>query len=112
MSYDMSFWKTKKTLTQTPKEIYLALSDGEEVDGLCSLPIDEIRSAFEEEFKSWKKDGNFFEKGSQSFELTMTDQFVRVDCYGVEMDNLNRIIDIMLKFDCPFYDSSINTRFG
>ena len=83
MSYDMSFWKTKNTLTQTPKEIYLALSDGEELDGLCSLPIDEIRSAFEEEFKSWKKDGNFFEKGSQSFELTMTDQFVRVDCYGV-----------------------------
>ncbi|MBO4688067.1 MAG: hypothetical protein J5636_06095 [Clostridiales bacterium] len=112
MSYDISFWKTKRTLTQSPREIYLALSDGEVVDGLCSLPIEEIRSAFEKEFTSWKKDGNFFEKGSQSFELTMTDQSVRVDCYSVEIDNLNRIIDIMLKFECPYYDPSIDTRFG
>lgn len=112
MSYDMSFWKTKRTLTLTPKEIYLALSDGEVVDGLCYLPIDEIRNAFESQFKSWRQDGNFFESGNQSFELMMTDQFVRVDCYGVEIRNLNLIIDIMLKYDCPYYDPSIDTRFG
>ena len=112
MSYDMSFWKQKTEIKKTNNEIYRILSGGEEIDGLCELPVSDIRNDFETVFKSWSISKNVFEKENQYFELMLKKQFVRVDCYGVEIQYLNAIIDIMLKYDCPFYDASIDTRFN
>ena len=41
----------------------------------------------------------------------ITKQFVRVDCYNLTEYNMNRIIDIMLKYECPLYDAAIDVRF-
>lgn len=34
-----------------------------------------------------------------------------LECYGVSEDNMNKLIDIMIDFDCCLYDSSIDVRF-
>ena len=41
----------------------------------------------------------------------MTKQFVRVDCYSMTEKNINKIIDVLLKYECPLYDAAIDVRF-
>lgn len=48
---------------------------------------------------------------NQVIELFITDQFVRFDCYNVTYEFMNLIIDIMAKYECPLYDSTISVRF-
>ena len=45
------------------------------------------------------------------FQLMITDQFVRVDCYGMTEYSMNKVIDILDKYNCPLYDSTIDVRF-
>ncbi len=112
MSYDLDFWKYKKGTHLNHQKVYESLCDGSYVEGLETLPVREIIDDFKKEFKDWTIQENDFEKeGSGSFQIYTTEQFVRVDCYGVSGDNMNRMIDIMLKYDCPLYDPQINTRF-
>ena len=47
MSYDMSFWKQKTEIKKTNNEIYRILSGGEEIDGLCELPVSDIRNDYD-----------------------------------------------------------------
>ena len=63
-------------------------------------------------FDSWSsKDDGYFENSDEAFQLMITKQFVRVDCYNLTEYNMNRIIDIMLKYECPLYDAAIDVRF-
>ena len=41
----------------------------------------------------------------------ITDQIVRVDCYGMTEYSMNKVIDILDKYNCPLYDSTIDVRF-
>ncbi len=112
MARDLSFWKVKGDVRLQNQEIYWALSDEEYVEGLEVLPISDILNDFHAVFSDWKADeDNYFEKGDESFELMSTTQFIRCDCYSLSEDNMNKIIEIMLKYDCPLYDSAIDVRF-
>lgn len=112
MSYDLSFWKCKNSVSESNEYIYTELSNENYLDYLEELPVEEINKDFNREFRSWKgEEEQFFEKGEEAFKLMITKQFVRADCYGVSEDNMNKIIDIMLKYDCPLYDAAINVRF-
>lgn len=112
MSRDLSFWKNKTSYSDSHACVYARLSDGEFLDYLEEIPMEKIIHDFDVEFSSWKsKDEGYFEKGDEAFELMITNQFVRVDCYSVSEYNMNKIIDIMLKYGCPLYDSAINVRF-
>jgi hypothetical protein len=42
MSYDVNFWKQARPLDMSAQEIYERLSEGEPVEGLATLPVDEI----------------------------------------------------------------------
>ena len=42
MSYDLNFWKYKNGIYLKHQKVYESLSDGEYVDGLEDLPIEEI----------------------------------------------------------------------
>jgi len=112
MSRDLSFWRTKKELTINNCEIYAALSDGNYLIDIDEIPKSEILQTFNDVFRKWKNYNNkYYEKGDESFELMLTNQFVRVDCHGMTEYNMNRIIDILIKYNCPLYDSSIDVRF-
>lgn len=68
-----------------------------------NLPIDKIITAFSS--WSWQnKDTCENLKGKGSFEIYTTLQFVSIYCYGMNGNDMNNFIDILLKYDCPLYD--------
>lgn len=112
MSYDLAFWKTVKKTDMPNHKIYEILSDGGRVDGLCEIPYENIIKDMRQAFADWHIHGNEYEKSDgQYFEVTYSNQFFRVDSYGVTADELNRIIDVLAKHGCPVYDASIDVRF-
>lgn len=112
MALDLSFWKYEKVVNYKPHDVYVSLSDGKTVSGVATLPIEKIRVKINEVFGNWEKlDDNHLVFDDEVIEIFTTDQFVRFDCYGVSEDNMNKLIDIMLEFDCRLYDSSIDVRF-
>jgi len=114
MALDLSFWKyeAEAAVNYKPFDVYVSLSDGKTVMGVATLPIDKIRVKIDEIFGDWEKlDDNHLVFNDETIEIFTTDQFVRFDCYGVSEDNMNKLIDIMLEFDCRLYDPSIDVRF-
>jgi len=115
MGLDLSFWKYKEGTYLNNQSTYEKCSNGENVEGLENLPVESIISDVKKEFPNWKilaGDKNFESPGNKgAFEIFASPQFVRFDCYGMGQDDLNRIIDIMLEYDCPLYDSQISERF-
>ena len=112
MSRDLSFWKNTKKYECTHEEVYIRLSEGEFVEGLDTLPVEDIMSEFVKAFGNWNRLTPLcFEREDSSFEIMINEQFVRVDCYSMSEQDMNTIIDIMDKFKCPLYDSVIDVRF-
>ncbi|WP_299256360.1 hypothetical protein [uncultured Aquimarina sp.] len=108
MSYDLDFWKLKKDTYLKNQEVYKKCSEEEIVDGLEDLPIDSILNDIQIEITDWKmKESNIdYENpnGSGVFQIFTTKQFVRFDCYGIEGEDMNLIIDVMDKYDLLLYD--------
>lgn len=112
MSLDLSFWRYIGEPKKRHREVYSSLSNGDSVEGLEELPITNILQSLDIALASWKRlDETHFEKNGEMIEVYTTSQFVRFDCYGVTNENMNFLIDVMLKYDCPLYDSSIDVRF-
>lgn len=113
MSVDLDFWRYKEGAVHDNDKIYsLACCDGETVEGLEDLPIEDILKKTASVFSDWNAlNENIYEKSDASFEISVTSQTVRFDCYGVSEDDMNRLIDIMADFGCPLYDPQISTRF-
>lgn len=112
MSRDLSFWKTSNNTKVANRDIYFELTNGNNLDYIDEIPVNQILDDFKNEFKDWNiQKGLYFEKGEESFQLMITNQFVRADCYGMTEYNMNKIIDILYKYDCPLYDSAIDVRF-
>ncbi len=112
MGRDLSFWKCKTTNDISNKYIYNELSQGKFLDFIDEIPIEKIVNDFKNEFGSWiNEDDQYFESNEEFFQLMITKQFVRADCYDLTVFSMNKIIDIMLKYDCPLYDAAIDVRF-
>lgn len=112
MARDLSFWKAKKNARAKNSDIYRELSNGSHLDCIYDIPSAQIMEDIICEFANWEQiSPSFFENGGESFQLYITRQFVRADCYNVTELNMNRIIDIMLKYGCKLYDSTIDVRF-
>lgn len=112
MGRDLSFWKKKEDLQVKNSEIYEKLTKGKYLDCICDIPSQRILQDFKSEFAEWEYfDDLYFEKGDEAFQLLITKQFVRTDCCGMSQQNMNKIIDILLKYECPLYDPAIDVRF-
>ena len=112
MSYDLDFWKYKPGVKLDHKETYEKLSDGQFIEGLEELPIDRILERVREIFADWEYLGSGTWEGAQgSFQVYTTSQFLRVDCYGMPGEEMNKIIDIAGEFGCPLYDPQVGERF-
>jgi hypothetical protein len=117
MSHDLDFWRYKDNTNQEHQKTYEALSDGETLDTVEELPIEKMKQRVADLFsKGWERlDEMTWEAESDergSFQLFTTPQFFRVDCYGMEGEDMNHFIDIGLEFDCPLYDPQEEQRFG
>lgn len=113
MSYDLDFWRYREGVTLNHQDVYERLSDGEKVDGLIDLPVKDILTRIAEAFSAdWTRvDDYSWESDRGAFQLFTTDQFVRIDCYGTNGDDMNIIVDILSEFDCPLYDPQVGQRF-
>ena len=115
MSMDLDFWKYKANVPHDHEKVYeRAVCEGELLEELESLPVDEILKKVAAAFSDWnsQKDGTFFEKeGHGAFQISTTPQTIRFDCYGMSEADLNALMDAPLDFGCPLYDPQISTRF-
>jgi len=115
MGYDLNFWKQKPSAKFDPQTVYEKLCDGGRVPGLEELPIEQIMARFKEVFaKRWTQlDPLNWERkrGSGAFQVFISSQFFRVDCYGMKGEDMNTIIDIGLEFGCPLFDPQVGKRY-
>lgn len=114
MGMDLNFWKYKEGAVHDDSKIYeLACCDGELAEVLEPLPIDDILDKIASVFSDWASmDKKHFEKENRgAFEVFTTPQVVRFDCYGMEGEDMNSLMDILIGFGCPLYDPQIPTRF-
>lgn len=114
MSYDLNFWKYKDGAIHDNQKIYeSACCDGEISEALENLPIEDILNKISCAFSDWTSlNNNQYEKeGKGSFEIFSTPQIIRFDCYGMQESDMNSLMDILIEFGCPLYDSQISERF-
>ncbi|SHF42612.1 hypothetical protein [Pedobacter caeni] len=55
MGYDLNFWKYKKGIYPDNQEVYEKGSNGEIIEGLEELPIDQIRQEIADEFREMEE---------------------------------------------------------
>ena len=115
MSYDLNFWKyADERLSSNHQEVYELLSDGQFVEGLLEIPVEAIVTRINQVFMAsgWSTvDETSWEGEIGAFQLLTTPQFISVDCYGMDRDGINRIIEIASEFKLPLYDPQLGKRF-
>jgi hypothetical protein len=119
MSYELVFWRQEAMMSRSSREIYESLRAGERVEGLSTLPLDDFLARIVEacpgavrgandEAQTIEWDGG---NGEDSFQVTWSDQCVRVDCRRVALDVVNALVDVARSFNCPLYDPQTGERF-
>ena len=116
MSYDLNFWQYETDVPAADHQVvYESLSKGEFVAGLRAIPIDAILKTLNGIFSSlgWTKlDETTWEGKSGGFQVFTTSQFFRIDCHGMDGEDMNRVIDLAAEFDLPLYDPQVGKRYG
>lgn len=113
MSKHLAFWNYNKGIYLNNRQVYTESCCSLEIEGLVKLPIGAILDRTEQKFSDWQKlDDYSYESDRGSFTIITTPTAVIFDCgEGMQVNDLNKIIDIMLEFDCPCYSPEINVRF-
>jgi len=114
MGRQLAFWKYDEGIYLDNKKVYeTACIEGISIDGLSILPVEDILSKVNEMFKDYDQlDEYNYEDSKGSFTIFVTKQVVMFDCsFDLPEAELNKIIDIMMEYDCPFYDPQIEIRF-
>ena len=115
LSYDLNFWEYSFGPLKNHQDTYERPSNGERVKGLVQIDVERIL----EDFSSVSTRQGFarlddlnYEKDGEAFQITITDQFLRVDCYGVSIDNMNEMIEIAKSHRLPLYDPQVESALG
>ena len=113
MSYDLSFWKYESGVSLDHQRVYQNLSQGKRLPGIASLPIEQLLARIRVTFsEGWTQlDERTWESDKGAFQLFSTDQFLRVSCYQLAGEDMNRFIDIAAEFECSLYDPQVGKRF-
>lgn len=112
--YELLFWRYLEDVYLNHHEVYEALDEQQEVQGLEKLPVDIIMNRFQTVFAKWEKvDENSWKKpnGKGAFQVITTPQSVKIDCYGTEGKTMNLMVDTMAEFKCPLYDPQVPERY-
>src|SRR5262245_57009613 len=114
MSYELNFWRYKSGVSLDDQKTYELLSDEQSIDGVETIPVGEMKKVVSEEFakKGWKSlDADTWESKKGTFQIFTTSQFFRVDCYGMQGEDMNIFIDVAYEFSCPLYDPQTRKRY-
>ncbi len=115
-SITFGYWKYSADVRKDHADVFLKLSDGLLIDGLEKLPLESIVKHIAEEFPNWKKErntatisGHFsicWVSDPSMIELFATTQFVRLDFYNVEVDEMADISFMLTEeFGCAEFDA-------
>jgi hypothetical protein len=112
--YELLFWKYLDEVYLNHHEVYEAIDEQQEVEGLETLPITVILNRINSVFSSWEKvDENSWKNtnGKGAFHVKTTSQSIKIDCYGTEGKTMNLLVDTMAEFKCPLYDPQVPERY-
>ncbi len=112
--YELLFWKYKDGVYHNHHEVYEALENQQQVDGLEELPITVILNRLHSVFSNWEKvDENSWKNsnGKGAFHVKTTTQSIQIDCYGTDGKTMNLLADTLEEFKCPLYDPQVPVRY-
>jgi hypothetical protein len=112
--YELLFWKYLDGIYLNHHEVYEAIDDQQEVEGLETLPVEVILNRFNTVFSKWEKvDENSWKNpnGKGAFQIRTTPQSIKIDCYGTEGKTMNLLVETMAEFKCPLYDPQVPERY-
>lgn len=112
--YELLFWKYLEGVYLNHHEVYEAIDEQQEVEGLETLPITVILNRFHTVFSNWEKvDESSWKNpnGKGAFQIKTTPQSIKLDCYGTEGKTMNLLVDTMAEFKCPLYDPQVPERY-
>jgi hypothetical protein len=120
LSYDLAFWCQHESEERPPAKLYEAFVDGQRVDGIPDLPVDEFLTRVLEAFPTATREPNGVSEwvvwerpdGSASFQVEWTPQCVRATFRPLNEDEANRLIDLANDFGCALYDPQTEERFS
>ncbi|CAD0006611.1 hypothetical protein [Flavobacterium chungangense] len=112
--YELLFWRYLDEIYLNNQEVYEALLEKKEVEGLEILPIQLILNRISSVFSEWEKvDENSWQNntGKGAFQVINTPQSIKIDCYGTEGKTMNKLVDLLEEFKCPLYDPQVPERY-
>ncbi|CAN1529933.1 hypothetical protein MCETHM1_01357 [Flavobacteriaceae bacterium] len=112
--YELLFWKYLDEVYLNHHEVYEAIDEQQEVEGLEELPVAVILNRINSVFSNWEKvDDNSWKNanGKGAFHIKTTSQSIKIDCYGTEGKTMNLLVDTMAEFKCPLYDPQVPERY-
>lgn len=121
VSYDLIFWTQKPGAgAADPAVVYTRLMEGEPVDGIAVLPIEDMVSDLSRAFPDAVREPNgtgewlVWEESSRPavLEVTWTDQYLHASCRNLTNDELNRVIDVAVAHGGRLYDPQTRERFA
>ncbi|MBW1803768.1 MAG: hypothetical protein JRJ85_23940 [Deltaproteobacteria bacterium] len=113
MSYDLNFWQYEDNVYLDNQDVYEKLSNGELVEGVVNIPVSEILKRLKDYFSDgWEQlDELNWESEKGAFQIFTTQQLFRVDCYDMDGEEMNKVIDIANEFHLPLYDPQVGKRY-
>ncbi len=112
--YELLFWKYKEGIYLNHHEVYEALDDNEEVEGLEKLPTDVILNRINSVFSKWERvDANSWKNndGPGAFYVKTTPNSVKIECYGTVGTTMDKLVDVLDEYKCPLYDPQVPQRY-
>lgn len=114
MGRQLAFWKYEDGADLNAREVYeKSVIEGSAVTGLAMLPEAEILSKVKKTFREYERLDDYNYGGLHgNFTIHINSQSVMFDCsMRMNEEELNKIIDLMAGFGCPYYDPQIDVRF-
>ena len=112
--YELLFWRYLDEIYLNHHEVYEALVEKEQVDGLETLPVEVILNRIASVFSEWENvDENSCQntQGKGAFQVISTPHSIKIDCYGTEGKTMNKLVALMEEFKCPLYDPHVPERY-
>jgi len=112
--YELLFWRYLDEIYLNNQEVYEALVEKQEVEGLAALQTEVILNRINSVFSDWERvDENSWKnpKGKGAFQVITTSQSIKIDCYGTEGKTMNKLVEVMEEFKLPLYDPQVPERY-
>ncbi len=112
--YELLFWDYNEGIYLNHHEVYEAIIDGVNIDGLSDIQHRVIINRINTVFKDWEKvDDNSWKNhaGNGAFQIKATEKYIKIDCYGTEGKTMDLLANILEEFNLPLYDPQIPERY-